>query len=1529
MPHVMLCYMVCTPLELKIVRMLRRSAESLSGRQVADIAGVAPNTAGRALRALEGRGLVAPRKAGRATLWTTTAAITDLAELDGSLQARVVLVVTALELEHTAVYNRLINAERVRVANIWMVRGEIPGDNIEWTVYLARAGMGNATSAALVGLAARDLSANVVAFVGIAAGLKSDDQRHSDVVVASRIHNPAGGKQVPNGAGSELLGRDITYNVPAPLVAVVSACISDSEWTSSPQNQHYIAKHAHAFMAPIVSVDAVQQDPKGPVLQEIRRRYQDAAALDMESFGLAAGSDIHDLPVLAVRGVSDFIGDKSEPRNDAQQPLAARNAAGLLRDVLAFAHPDDFRRGGPPTPPPGPSSDRSNSSTVGLPGSVQMWLDRLRRRSVPRATAAQKSLDEMRANGTSPATWLSRALHRPPAWLREDDTGDGWALMAFLASLSGSTVVWRAFERAAEASRLAGDLGSSAYFLLVARLERVAKANDQHGDGLATTPDPATLEGVDDDVQARLSPVIDFYRAVLEQDLARTKSTAEVALASLGVADPAGVLRPPAGSVRKLDLDSELGNLLAATMIRQLARMMLAPGAADQLGIQSGLAARNLRGNPVTRDLADDAMKLSELAVMLRPTAESARLTHAQTTLAVLISMTGRSVSDANDEISRTARGVETEAMLVRDSLRDWDGETGSALAIAARARSIQGDYVGALRMLRPAPDGVASQKEAQHPEVIRFGAHIAHVTGDDGLALELASKNPNKAEGALMRAAVLAGRPQMANEAKDALFTALAESTGHLHDDFRALMALSRRFNSLSDAEKTTVTTHIDDLSKLDPELADVMRARVLISQGDPEAALRHVRGLEPNELALDVCADALIASNRAEEAASMVFEAGISRGDIPLATEALELAVDNGLSETARKFALELLARDDAKPVRLKSLRALQRVALSEPNWSDVATRTVQVIDELHWNDLPVPEVQHWYLAEALFFLGKFEKALDVLRRAPAVSFSTRDRAQLFLTLVWRAVDERRARPEASTSSSLTDLGDPELYKMFMRAAADWAHDEQIATAALSVALTAPDSGLTESQIADLRDYAERYFDRHGENAPIQRISIGDDNLQPLLELLRANTDRQLALEDLARKVREGRAPLALLTEAAGRTTTESLIRRDLGYVMAVGEDGALGEQTVHKAVGGRVVADTTALVVAPWTGKAFRKLAANFDAVIVPASVREDIARARTNFAMKSTTTLGWDIRAQRPFLKEISVEVAQSYADIAEQVWADARSLQVTHSGAGTNQRDRWLSVITVAQDLGLPIWADDVVIRQLARSMNVPAFGSIDLIRALNDDAEIAAATTAFRDSKVVDLPIADSWHTLAEQGNWKLDSAFAVAISRPSAWRDLPHAFSQLRHLIQLRPTDMNAEMTAAWTQTAASGLALATDAAARPKVVTALLAWVITNADPFFSHTFGGAVANDESEVPAEAGQVTQQIVAVADALRAHHYPAAPDPAAQLVDILCRGLLDSAGPESTSRIIAALVKRLDRDTGHRLFAAYIQSAGK
>jgi hypothetical protein len=225
-------------------------------------------------------------------------------------------------------------------------------------------------------------------------------------------------------------------------------------------------------------------------------------------------------------------------------------------------------------------------------------------------------------------------------------------------------------------------------------------------------------------------------------------------------------------------------------------------------------------------------------------------------------------------------------------------------------------------------------------------------------------------------------------------------------------------------------------------------------------------------------------------------------------------------------------------------------------------------------------------------------------------------------------------------------------------------------------------------------------------------------------------------------------------------------------------------------------------------------------------------------------------------------------------------------------------------------------------------MGVPAFGSLDLVRVFEDEAGVAAAVASFLENRVVDLPIDEPWHELANQAEWKADSPCAIAISRPAAWRNIPEAFTEFRSLIRLRPNDMDPERTAIWAHLAANGLAMATVPPARPKVVSALLAWVIFFADPFFTAARESAGAVDGADLPEEAGRVTELIITAAEDLRDRHYAGA-DALGPLVDILCRGLLDSVGPEATSRIVAALVDRLNDETGSRVFAAYIQSVGK
>jgi hypothetical protein len=251
---------------------------------------------------------------------------------------------------------------------------------------------------------------------------------------------------------------------------------------------------------------------------------------------------------------------------------------------------------------------------------------------------------------------------------------------------------------------------------------------------------------------------------------------------------------------------------------------------------------------------------------------------------------------------------------------------------------------------------------------------------------------------------------------------------------------------------------------------------------------------------------------------------------------------------------------------------------------------------------------------------------------------------------------------------------------------------------------------------------------------------------------------------------------------------------------------------------------------------------------------------------------------------------------------------------------------WLSAVNYARANGLPLWADDVALRQVARNSGVPAFSSLDLIAAYAGDSDIEAAATSLRANRVVDLPIVRPWHALADQADWDPGSPFAAAIARRYAWRDPEEAFNQFRTMIRLRKQPMEANVIASWTHAAATGLALVTPASTRHRAVSALLAWVLFDSEPFFSPGHLARRAFSGTEFPEGSGELARVLFEVAQHLRIQHYPDA-DPVEPLVEIFSSVLRETVGPAVASSIMADFAALLGPPLGSLVFAAFLRSA--
>lgn len=242
------------------------------------------------------------------------------------------VVLTALPVEYRAVRAALgPTTKRQHPSGTVFAAGTLPGT--DWEVLLARVGEGN-LRAAVIAERARDwLAPDALFFVGVAGGLASDI-RLGDVVVATRIHHVHPGKETADG----FLARPVPGAVSHLLEQNAWHALSDDAWHRGPGP----APAVH--FKPLAAGEVVLNATDSPLREQIRWHYGDAAAVEMESAGVAAAAALtHDLHVLTIRGISDHAdGAKAAADAAGSQQRAAANAAAALLALLRALPPSDL-----------------------------------------------------------------------------------------------------------------------------------------------------------------------------------------------------------------------------------------------------------------------------------------------------------------------------------------------------------------------------------------------------------------------------------------------------------------------------------------------------------------------------------------------------------------------------------------------------------------------------------------------------------------------------------------------------------------------------------------------------------------------------------------------------------------------------------------------------------------------------------------------------------------------------------------------------------------------------------------------------------------------------------------------------------------------------------------------------------------------------------------------------------------------------------------------------------------------------------
>jgi nucleoside phosphorylase len=228
-----------------------------------------------------------------------------------------------------------------------------------WLIALAQIGPLNPNAALQSERAITTFRPDVLMFVGVAGGCRPGVEK-GHVVVAERAHPYDSGKQTAEEPPTaprleleaarkeeatfelpkELLGiRDYQSQSSAVLVDLAREIQRDKRWHERIKNRpSRYSPESH--IGGVASGEKVIATNKSDLYALIRSRFDDAAAVDMEGWGVLLAAE-KNRPVhgLVVRGISDLLKSKTAKHDKRWQPKAAKNAAAFAFELLARYSP--------------------------------------------------------------------------------------------------------------------------------------------------------------------------------------------------------------------------------------------------------------------------------------------------------------------------------------------------------------------------------------------------------------------------------------------------------------------------------------------------------------------------------------------------------------------------------------------------------------------------------------------------------------------------------------------------------------------------------------------------------------------------------------------------------------------------------------------------------------------------------------------------------------------------------------------------------------------------------------------------------------------------------------------------------------------------------------------------------------------------------------------------------------------------------------------------------------------------------------
>lgn len=256
---------------------------------------------------------------------------------------RKALLLTTVPVEGHALTVHLNSVEKVTAGNGLLYQVGVFSDPAgDWHVVHVITQPGNTDVASAATRAHADFgSFDVQMFVGIAGSLKSDVPIGS-VVVGLQVHNIHAAKVDNEGS----YNRAGAYPAAPHFLYAAQMLIQDADWFNfirSPKNVTLPSEEAYpkpyppnAFIKDIASGEQVVAGGKSSIYLNIRKDFNNAAAVEMEGYGAMAAAHREGTAAIIIRGISDMCDGKSEATDAERQPVAAAHAAAFAFALLSL-----------------------------------------------------------------------------------------------------------------------------------------------------------------------------------------------------------------------------------------------------------------------------------------------------------------------------------------------------------------------------------------------------------------------------------------------------------------------------------------------------------------------------------------------------------------------------------------------------------------------------------------------------------------------------------------------------------------------------------------------------------------------------------------------------------------------------------------------------------------------------------------------------------------------------------------------------------------------------------------------------------------------------------------------------------------------------------------------------------------------------------------------------------------------------------------------------------------------------------------